>query len=72
MFFCLILARKVPIYMRDMCDVLGTSRPRSKQHHRRPTIMNDDELVYYPMIFYKDKSKTSLKDLITYGTYVTS
>ena len=30
--------------------------------------MNDDELVYCPMIYHKDKSKTGLNDLITYGT----
>ena len=64
-------SREVLIYIRDMCDVVVTSRPRSKHNHRRPTVAND-ELVYHPMIYYKDKSQTSLNDLITYGTYVTS
>ena len=64
-------SREVLIYIRDMCDVVVTSRPRSKHNHRRPTVAND-ELVYYPVIYHNDKSKTSLNDLITYGRYVTS
>ena len=70
-YFGLMQSPEVLIYIRDMCDVVVTSPPRSKHNHRRPTVAND-ELVYYPMIYYKDKSKTSLNDLITNGTYVTS